>query len=146
MLPRRPAHREQGCRSMDAGPLRNSAIARVLSDLLADFSVLFQKELRLAKAEITHKVTSKLLSSLWIVVAGVIGFMAALVLVQAAVFAIASFGLALHWSCLVVAAVLTACAAAAFFHGGSVGNEGLIPTRTVRQISKDVETAKEQLT
>ena len=131
---------------MDADTLRNSAMARALSDLLADFSDLFQKEMRLAKAEITHKVTSKLLGSLWIMIAGVIGFIAALVLVQAAVFAIASFGLALHWSCLVVAAVLAACAAAAFFHGRSVGDEGLIPTRTVKQISKDVETAKEQLT
>jgi Putative Actinobacterial Holin-X, holin superfamily III len=131
---------------MDAEPLRNSAVARALSDLLADFSDLFQKEMRLAKAEIADKVMAKILGGAWMAIAGVIGFLAALLLLQAAVFAIASFGIALHWSCLLVAGVLIACAAAAFFHGRSVGSEELTPTRTIKQVSQDVQTAKEQLT
>ena len=71
---------------------------------------------------------------------------AALLLVEAAVFAIASFGLALHWSCLLVAAVLAAGAAAAFYHGRSIAEDELLPTRTAKQISQDIKTAKEQLT
>jgi cobalamin synthase len=53
-------------------------------------------------------------------VAGVLGVVAVLLVVEAAVFALASFGLALHWSCLLVAAVLAASGAAAFYHGRSV--------------------------
>jgi uncharacterized membrane protein YgcG len=126
--------------------LRNSALAQALSDLFADLADLLQKELHLAKTEITEKITSRLRASVWMVVAGVVGMVAALLLVEAAVFAIASFGLALHWSCLLVAAILAAGAAAAFYHGRSIAEDELLPTRTAHQISQDIKTAKEQLT
>jgi hypothetical protein len=80
------------------------------------------------------------------VVAGALGMVAALLLVEAAVFAIASFGIALHWSCLIVAALFAAAAAGAFFQGRSQAQDELLPTRTARQISQDIRTAKEQLT
>jgi uncharacterized membrane protein YgcG len=126
--------------------LRNSGLAQALSDLLADLADLLQKELQLAKTEITEKITSRLRASVWMVVAGAVGMVAALLLVEAAVFAIASFGLALHWSCLLVAAVLAVGAAAAFYHGRSIAEDELLPTRTANQISQDIKTAKEQLT
>jgi uncharacterized membrane protein YgcG len=126
--------------------LRNSALAQALSDLFADLADLLQQELHLAKTEITEKITSRLRASVWMVVAGVVGMVAALLLVEAAVFAIASFGLALHWSCLLVAAILAAGAAAAFYHGRSIAEDELLPTRTAHQISQDIKTAKEQLT
>jgi hypothetical protein len=75
-----------------------------------------------------------------------LGLAAALLLVEAAVFAIASFGIALHWSCLIVAGILAVAAAAAFFQGRSAAQDELLPTRTARQISQDIRTAKEQLT
>jgi hypothetical protein len=62
------------------------------------------------------------------------------------VFALSSFGLAPHWSCLLVAAVLIAIAAAAFFHGRSLADDELLPSRTARQIAQDIKTTKEQLT
>jgi hypothetical protein len=71
---------------------------------------------------------------------------AALLIVEAVVFAIASYGLALHWACLLVAAVLAAAGAAVFYHGRSLADEELLPTRTVRQVTRDIDTAKEQLT
>jgi uncharacterized membrane protein YgcG len=126
--------------------LRNSGLAQALTDLFADLADLLQKELQLAKTEITEKVTSRLRASVWMVIAGVMGLAVALLLVEAAVFAIASFGLALHWSCVLVAAVLAAGAAAAFYHGRSVAEDELLPTRTARQITQDIKTAKEQLT
>jgi hypothetical protein len=125
---------------------RNTGLMQSLTDLLADFSDLVQKEIRLAKAEITEKISSQLHASIWMVAAAFVGLIAALLIVQAAVFAIASFGLALHWSCLLVAAILAAAAAAAFYHGRSVAEQGLFPTRTVKQVTKDIQTAKEQLT
>jgi uncharacterized membrane protein YgcG len=126
--------------------LWNSGLAQALTALFADLADLLQKELQLAKTEITEKITSRLRASVWMIVAGVVGMVAALLLVEAAVFAIASFGLALHWSCLLVAAVLAAGAAAAFYHGRSVAEDELLPTRTAKQISQNIKTAKEQLT
>jgi uncharacterized protein YacL len=126
--------------------LRNSGLVQALTDLLADFADLLRKELQLAKTEITEKIVSRLRASVWMVVAGVLGMVAALLLVEAAVFAIASFGIALHWSCLLVAAVLAAAAAAAFFQGRAAAQDELLPTRTAKQISHDIKTAKEQLT
>jgi hypothetical protein len=126
--------------------LQNSSLTRALTDLLADLAELVQKELQLAKTEITEKITARLRASVWMVVAGVLGMVAVLLVVEAAVFAIASFGLALYWSCLLVAAVLAAGGAAAFYHGRSMAEEEFLPTRTARQISQDIKTAKEQLT
>jgi uncharacterized protein YacL len=129
-----------------AHDLRNSGLVQALSDLLGDLADLLRKELQLAKTEITEKIVSRLRASVWMVVAGVLGMVAALLLVEAAVFAIASLGIALHWSCLIVAAVLAAAAAAAFFQGRSEAQDELLPTRTARQISQDIRTVKEQLT
>jgi uncharacterized protein YacL len=126
--------------------LQNSELTRALTELLADLAELVQKELQLAKTEITEKITARLRASAWMVAAGVLGMVAALLIVEAAVFAIASFGLALYWSCLAVAAVLVAGAAAAFFHGRSLSEEELLPSRTAKQVTEDIKTAKEQLT
>jgi len=112
--------------------LQNSGLARALTDLLADLAELVQKELQLAKTEITEKISARLRASAWMVAAGVLGMVAVLLIVEAAVFAIASLGLALYWSCLVVAAVLAAGAAAAFYHGRSLTEEELLPSRTAK--------------
>jgi hypothetical protein len=126
--------------------LLNSGLVQALTDLLADLADLLRKELQLAKTEITEKIVSRLRASVWMVVAGVLGMVAALLLLEAAVFAIASFGIALHWSCLLVAAVLAAGAAAAFYHARSLVEGDFLPTRTTKQVTQDIETAKEQLT
>jgi hypothetical protein len=128
-----------------AHDLRNSGLVQALTDLLADLADLLRKELQLAKTEITEKIASRLRASVWMV-AGALGMVAVLLLVEAAVFAIGSFGIALHWSCLIVAAVLVAGAAAAFFQGRAAAQDELLPTRTAKQISQDIKTAKEQLT
>ena len=129
-----------------AHDLRNSSLVQALTDLFADLADLLRKELQLAKTEITEKLVSRLRASMWMVVAGVLGMVVALLLVEAAVFGIASFGIALHWSCLLVAALLAAGAAAAFFQGRAATQDELLPTRTAKQISEDIKTAKEQLT
>ena len=126
--------------------LRNSGLTQALSDLFGNLGDLVQKEIQLAKAEITDKITSRLRASVWMVAAGFLGLIAALLVVEAAVFALASLGLEVHWACLLVAAVLAAAGAAAFYHGRSVAESELLPTRTVRQVTQDIKTAKEQLT
>jgi Putative Actinobacterial Holin-X, holin superfamily III len=125
--------------------LNNSTLARSLSDVIGDLSDLLQKEMRLARAEISAKLSSKLQASVWMAAAGLLWLLAGLLVVQGLVFGIASFGLALHWSCLIVAAVLGACGAMAYFTGRAKAQEGLMPERTIDQIRQDLSTTKEQL-
>jgi len=126
--------------------LHNSILARTLVNVLGDLSDLVQKEIRLARAEFTVKITSGVQAGLWMIVAALLGLVAALLVIEAIVFALASFGLALYWACLLVAGLLGGCGTAAFAYGRFAAHEILLPIRGVRQINEDIRTAKEQLT
>jgi Putative Actinobacterial Holin-X, holin superfamily III len=115
------------------------------SDLLATLSDLVRKELRLARAEISQKLSQGLRSAVWIVAAAIVGMLALVLVAEAAVFALASVGLALYWSCLVVAAVLAVIAALALYVGQAGMSSDLSPARTVRQFNEVVKSATEQL-
>ena len=129
-----------------ADHLRNSPLPRALSDVVADLADLFQKEIRLARAELSEKLSLKIQAGVWISAAAALGLVAVLVLVEAAIFGIASgFGIALHWSCLAVAALLAVIAAAAYGKGRANAKEELSPTRTIYQVKQDIATVKEQL-
>lgn len=129
-----------------ADHLKNSALPRALSDVVSDFADLFQKEIRLAKAELSEKLSLKIRAGVWISVAAGLGLVAGLVLIEALIFGIAAaLGIELHWSCLIVAALFAAAAAAAYAKGNAADQEGLYPDRTVQQVKQDIATAKEQL-
>jgi hypothetical protein len=119
--------------------------ARMIADLLGDLSDLVQKEIRLARAEVMDKITRRLEASVWFAVAGLLAFIAVILVLEAIVFGLASQGLPLHWSCLVVAVAVAAAGGAAFYYGRVSASESLVPTRSVRQINEDLRTAKEQL-
>jgi uncharacterized membrane protein YgcG len=122
--------------------LRNSALPRALSEVLADLADLLQKEIRLARAEISSKLSTKVRAVAWMIVAGVLGLIAFFLVIEAAVFAMASFGIAMHWSCLIVAAVLGVAAVAFYLAGRSDAEEQLTPTRTIHQVRQDIATAR----
>lgn len=126
--------------------LRNAPLTRTLTDVLGDLSDLVQKEVRLASAEIKQTIATGVQASVWMMIAGLLGVLAGLLVVGAIVFGIASFGIALHWSCLIVAVALAVAAAAAFAYGRSLTNDKLMPTRSLRQINEAVTATKEQLT
>lgn len=126
--------------------IKDAALPQAVSDVVADLADLFQKEMRLARAELSAKITTKLHAGLWMSVAGILGLIAGLLVVQAAVFAIASYGIALHWSCLIVAGAALAIAAIFYLKGRADAQEELTPNRTIHQIKRDIATAKEQLT
>jgi hypothetical protein len=86
------------------------------------------------------------MAGVWMSAAAGLGIAAVLLILQAAVFGIASFGIAMHWSCLIVAAVLAVAAGAAYAKGRSDAREELTPTRTIQNVQQDIATAKEQLT
>lgn len=125
--------------------LKNQALPRALSDVVADLADLFQKELRLAKAELSEKLSIKAWAGVWMAAAAFFALLAVILIVQAAVFAVATFGFAMHWSCLIVATVLAAVGAAAFAKGRADAAEDLTPNRTIHQVKQDIAIAKEQL-
>jgi hypothetical protein len=125
--------------------LKDTALPHVVSSVVADLADLFQKEMRLARAELSAKISTKLQAGVWMSAAGVLGIVAALLVVQAAVFAIANHGIALHWASLIVAGAVAALATVFFFKGRSNATEELAPTRTINQVKRDIATAKEHL-
>jgi hypothetical protein len=126
--------------------LKNSQFPTLLSDVAGDIADLVQKELRLAKAEVTRNIASKINAGVWFAVAGVLGLVVFILALQALVFGIASRGIALHWSCLIVAAACAVIAGAAFVVGRQKARSDLAPTRAIHQIGQDLRVAKEQLT
>lgn len=128
-----------------ADRLKNSTLPGAVSDVVADLADLVQKEVRLARVELSDKISAKLHAGIWMAVAGGIGAIAGLLVVEALVFGISNAtGLALHWSCLIVAGALAVIGAAAFAKGQADAREELTPTRTMHQIKADVATVKEQ--
>ena len=125
--------------------LRDTTLIRAATDLLTDVSDLVRKELRLARAEVSQKVSERLHGLCWIAAAGGLAAVAFLLVVAAAVFALASTGLAPHWSCLIVAGILAVAGAIAFFTGRTSLASDISPTRTTRQFNEAVRTATEQL-
>jgi len=126
--------------------LKNSALPRAVSDVIGDLADLFQKEMRLARAELLSNLSVKLRAGAWMSIAGILGLIMLLLVVEAAVFGIAAFGIALHWSCLIVAAVLGIAVALFYAKGRSDAEKELMPTRTIQQIQRDIATVKEQVT
>jgi len=126
--------------------LKNATLPHALSEVVADLGDLLQKEFRLAKAEISAKIATKLSASIWMSAAAVVVLLAGFIALQAVIFAIASYGIAMHWSCLIVAAGLAAIGTVGFLKGRADAREELTPNRTIHQIERDISTAKEQLT
>ncbi|MBV9826490.1 MAG: phage holin family protein [Alphaproteobacteria bacterium] len=126
--------------------VRETVLVRTLSDVLVAMTDLFRKEMMLARAELGENIKAGVKSSVWMIVAGFLGFVVFLVLVEAAIFGVASLGLALQWSCLIVAAVLAAVAAGIYIYGRSMMPETLAPVRSMREMGDDISTIKEQLT
>jgi hypothetical protein len=126
--------------------LKHSTLLESSSAILADFSDLLQKEMRLARAEMSEKFATKIRGGVWKLAAGILGLIAIFLMVQALVFAIASYGVALHWACLIVAGLLGAVGGLAYSRGRADAEANLLPTRTINQIKQDIATTKEQLT
>jgi len=131
---------------MAQGQLKHSVLPSALADVVADVADLFQKELRLARTEFSAKLTAKFRAGIWIFVAAAFALVAVLLIIQALVFGIAAFGIALHWSCLIVASAMAAAAALAYAKGRADLREELTPSRAIHQVKQDIATAKEHLT
>jgi len=125
--------------------VKETTLFRTASETVADLADLLQKEMRLARAEITDKLSTKLQAGIWMTAAGLLGFLALLILLEAIVFGLVALGLSPFWSAVIVAVVLGCLGGAAYFKGRLDAAKGLTPTRTIRQVKEDIRTTKEQL-
>jgi hypothetical protein len=126
--------------------LRSSTIVRALGDVVGDFTDLLQKEVQLARAELSANLSAKLQGGVWIGMAAALTALAVLLCLQALVFGLASYGVALHWSFLIVSGGSAILAGLAFFIGRVDAGRSLLPQRTLDQLQQDVILSKEHLT
>jgi len=126
--------------------LMGTTLPHTLSEVVSDLADLFQKEIRLARAELSDKIATRVHAGIWMAIAGLFALIAGVLVAQAAVFAIVAYDIALPLACLIVAGALAAIAILFFAAGRVAAREDLMPTRTIDQLKRDVSATKEQLT
>jgi uncharacterized membrane protein YqjE len=125
---------------------RITAAVRSFGDLFGDVTDLFGKELRLAQSELKHGLANLTQAAVLFVVMGVIALIAVMLLLVGIVHFIASFGLALHWSYMLVALALLVVAGIIFYVARAKASaDNLIPKRTLVQLGETARTLKEQI-
>jgi uncharacterized membrane protein YqjE len=124
-----------------------SSLPNAVSKVIADLADLMQKEVRLARAELSEKLSITFRAGIWMSAAALLSIVAVLLVVQASVLALsAATGIALHWSSLIIAAVLAAAACAAFAKGRADVPSQIAPDRAISHVKQDIAAAKEQFT
>jgi len=124
-----------------------SSLPNAISNVISDLADLFQKEVRLARAELSEKISITFRAGIWIFAAAILSIVAVLLAVQACVLALsAATGIALHWSSLIVAAILGVAASAVFAKGRADVPSQIAPDRAISQVKQDIAAAKEQFT
>ena len=124
-----------------------SSLPNAFSKVVTDLADLMQKEMQLARAELSEKLSIGIRAGVWMSAAAVLAIASGFLIVQASVLGLsAATGIALHWSCLIVAAVLAGAAGAAFAKGKADVPDQLTPGRAINQIKQDIAVAKEQFT
>jgi hypothetical protein len=126
---------------------QSSSLPNAFSKVVTDLADLMQKEMQLARAELSEKLSISIRAGVWMSAAAVLAIASGFLIVQASVLGLsATTGIALHWSCLIVAAVLAAAAGAGFSKGRADVPEQLTPDRAINQVKQDIAVAKEQFT
>jgi VIT1/CCC1 family predicted Fe2+/Mn2+ transporter len=125
--------------------LRNSGLSRTLSEFLADFGDLVQKEFRLVRAEVSEKIGARLQGVIWMAAGGVFALVAVLFFLSGVVFSLIALGFSPYLSCFLVAGLLAILAVILFSYGRTSLAKDLLPSRAVRQLNEDIKTVKEQL-
>ena len=105
-----------------------SSLPNAFSKVITDLADLMQKEMQLARAELSEKLSIGIRAGVWMSAAAVVAIASVFLIVQAIVLGLsAATGIALHWSCLIVAAALATTAVPAF-----PKEEPLCPSNSLR--------------
>jgi uncharacterized membrane protein YozB (DUF420 family) len=121
----------------------NAALLRQITELFKDMSDLVASEIALARAEASNALSSAFNAGILFAATAVVALLAGVMLLGAIVFFIASFGLAMHWAFLVVAAILAVVSMVLFITARGKIQHGIAPERSVRQFHQTVQSAKE---
>ena len=122
---------------------------RSLKDLFGDLTHsvtnLFRKEIELARAETSEKISQAGVAAGSIAAGGILALAALMVLLQALVIALTELGLAPGLASLIVGGVVAYIAFALFYKGiNDLKGSSLAPTRTVESLRQDAHMVKEQ--
>jgi drug/metabolite transporter (DMT)-like permease len=107
-------------------------------------TTLFRKEIELARAETSEKLSQAGVAAGAIAAGGVLALAALIVLLQALVIALSELGLAPALSALIVGGVVAIIAFALIYKGvNDLKASNLAPTRTVEALRRDAHMVKE---
>ncbi len=140
------AEARHGAPGYEAHPANQRSMIDNFTRLIDQMSMLFRKEVELAKAEASEKV-SQITSGMVKLVAGAVLMIPALViLLTAAVAWIEVWGLEPRWGFLIVG-VIAALIGYGLIQSGinATKTTNLNPRRTTTQLRRDAEVAKEQV-
>jgi membrane protein implicated in regulation of membrane protease activity len=131
---------------MRAAPMPNRSIPDILTDIIAQFTALLRTESRLARTEMSEKI-SQAAVAIGLIVAGAVLLMPALViLLQAAVAAlVTSNTLPQPFASLLVGGIALLIGIVLALIGASrLKMRALAPERTINQLQRDVSVARQQ--
>jgi len=121
------------------------SLKELIGDLSGSISNLFRKEIQLARAETSEKITQSMVAVGAIAGGAILALAALIVLLQALVIAIAEMGVPPALAALIVGVIV---AAIAYFmiHKGTndLKASSLAPSRTMDSLRRDTQLAKEQ--
>ena len=125
---------------------KGSVLPRAFADVLSDLADLVLKEVRLAKGELSAKLSNKLRAGIWMSTAAGLALVAVILLAQALVLWIAAaFGTPNRSVLLNRRSRRRGRGTLAYYQGREDAREELTLTRTMHQIEQDITTTKEQL-
>ena len=121
------------------------SLKELIGDLSGSVSTLFRKEIQLARAETSEKITQSMVAMGAIAGGAILALAALIVLLQALVIALSELGVPPGWASLIVGVIV---AAIAYFmiHKGTndLKASSLAPDRTMDSLRRDAQLAKEQ--
>jgi drug/metabolite transporter (DMT)-like permease len=120
------------------------SLKELLGNLTQSVTTLFRKEIELARAETSEKLSQAGVAAGAIAAGGVLALAALIVLLQALVIALSELGLAPALSALIVGGVVAIIAFALIYKGmNDLKASNLAPTRTVEALRRDAHMVKE---
>jgi hypothetical protein len=131
----------------DASSGKPISITGAISEIFERCSDLIEKEIRLAAAEIAAGIAAKAAASAWMGAAAASGFFVILFLLAGiACLLTEAAGLRAYWSCFIVALGVALIAAGLFVKGRASLDKSVTPDKAIKNVNRDIKTAKEQLT
>jgi len=122
------------------------SLKELLSDLTNSLTTLVRKEIQLARAETSEKITHSMVALGAIAAGAILALSALIVLLQALVIAIAEMGVPPALASLIVGLVV-AVIAYVLIHKGTndLKATNLAPARTMDSLRRDAQVVKEQV-